>query len=364
MRLNFCLLLIFAITALAACAIASQMATGQLQGTIRFITKTPSTDIQHKVVLQCILLNTTARRTAIIPSMTQLYRVQPLFTQLLSLAATATRDNQTTLEASFTVSNLPLDKHYALYAFADVAGDQRLSVEQFAAQGWFANRSANLAIAAISLTATQPQQRDLTVQLFRSTPYKEASCESGRLEFKRGHIPVMNLWGSDLRQRGFAHGFLAAQQIVDWFRFYLLEEVVRDPQFYERKVVPMLVNRMKFDESFLLEAQGIIDGMAHAKTDHSSQDLFIPELNRFFKITEIMAINSYIEIESFVSEQAITIEERRRSACSQFAIWNDKTLHDRKLKGQLIAGRNVCRKQHSHCFCNSKFVFFLTIVTQ
>ncbi len=103
------------------------------------------------------------------------------------------------------------------------------------------------------------------------------------------------MWGT-YAQRGRAHGFLLATNIFDWFRFFFLEQAVGSAPLYLNEVVPFLKTNFTWPSEMMDEINGIIEGMKE-----SGVDMKVWELQRDFQAVDLMAINTYIEIEYFAS---------------------------------------------------------------
>ena len=70
---------------------------------------------------------------------------------------------------------------------------------------------------------------------------------------------VLHLHGT-AEERGFAHGFILAKQIIDFFEFFLLEDRVQSVEVYTTEVFPKLQagsGTFHFTSEFTLAADGI-----------------------------------------------------------------------------------------------------------
>jgi hypothetical protein len=144
-------------------------------------------------------------------------------------------------------------------------------------------------------------------------------------------IPVLQLNATNLRDRGYSHGYLLAPHILDWFYFYLLEEnfesIKKYTEFYT--LVDPASNFFSYPREYLIEIEGILHGM-QARTDC---DLFLYELNRPFDQIDLLAMNSFIE------RRTVKPDPRRTDDCpncSQVIVWNSLTDDKR-----MIIGRNM-----------------------
>jgi hypothetical protein len=140
-------------------------------------------------------------------------------------------------------------------------------------------------------------------------------------------LPVLQLRGT-AEERGFAHGYLAARQIIDFFEFYIIEDNWRSAKNYKETFVPFLEDHFDCPSEFLKECDAVIQGM-----QASGIDMRVEALERDFKRTDLLAINAYIE-----KRAAFPIADP--ASCTQFAFWGSQT-EGSELDGGLIAARNM-----------------------
>lgn len=139
---------------------------------------------------------------------------------------------------------------------------------------------------------------------------------NGTLAEKDG-LPVLTVWGTP-EERGYAHGFLLANEIVSLF-----DVVVGTDQFgggadgYTKRILPML-GRMKIDPQYVAELQGMLAGI-EARAQGSAQ---VPRLRRSLRYEDLVAVNCLADF--------------MKTGCSSFAAWGPMTKD-----GATIAGRNV-----------------------
>lgn len=179
--------------------------------------------------------------------------------------------------------------HYALFAFEDRDGDGVWDPGAPEPIGWFAATPGGC-FDPIEASDDDDGRRGVQVVLRAPTPFPAAPqvVEHGALRRVRG-VPVLHLRG-DAEQRGFAHGRLLATQIVDFFRFYVLEDKLRSVAAYADGFAPFLESHFAWPEAFRIECEAVVSGMRAAGVA-----LAIPELGRDFSLTDLFAINSYIE---------------------------------------------------------------------
>jgi hypothetical protein len=260
-----------------------------------------------------------------------LYQQQPIATKSYKYFFPQGKNN---LTLTFEFNSLPLDQPY--FVIAEFTGP---TVEKNI-MGWYTDEKCSW-LSYITLDQAHPQKH-ITIDAVGSVPpTKPQKIANGEIKFMK-NVTVVHLLG-DEKQRGFAHGYLLAQQIVDFFRFFNLHSDIGSCSLYTSKYVPMLERSVSgpggpffFSDEMLTEIDAIIEGMKANK----NVDLYFPELGRNFSRIELLAINSYVEFE-YLSSQGDDSDSSLRSACSQFAIWGSQTVQNSDLKGGIVGGRNM-----------------------
>ena len=257
--------------------------------------------------------------------------------------------------------------HYSVVAFMDLDQDGSLGFDPPEPLGWYAPEAAGW-IHPIDLSEGSLGRVDLTLRTPRPFPKEERRIDHGALRWKKG-LPVLQLNGTP-EDRGFAHGFLVGEQIVDFFEFYVLEDSWQSVARYEREFVPFLESHFDYDPEYLAEVDAVIQGM-----EASGMEMEVEWLGRDFRRVDLLAINAYIErraaqpsppatpsaTPSWVTADPPVQEDPLRPtpavppsaspagwasappdgpACSQFAFWGEAT-QGSELAGGLIAGRNM-----------------------
>jgi len=209
---------------------------------------------------------------------------------------------------------------YCVFAFADENDNGRWDPAEPEALGSYARRPAGR-FDVVSIGEKDVGGIDLTLKAPRHIPLGTRSMPGGTLTRIKG-IPVLQLSGGS-HTRGFAHGKLVAAQIVDFFRFYILEDKMRSAEAYESGFAKFLNTHFAYPEPFVTECKAVIEGMRA-----SGQNLMIPELGREFSLTDLYALNGYIETRAM------------RSSCTQFAAWGPRT-ESTDVDGGMVTGRNM-----------------------
>ncbi|MGD2110595.1 MAG: C45 family autoproteolytic acyltransferase/hydrolase [Phycisphaerae bacterium] len=130
-------------------------------------------------------------------------------------------------------------------------------------------------------------------------------------------VRVLRVWGSP-EERGYAHGFLLADTIVELAESYLAHGPLGGSlERYEKEMLPKL-GRMKIDPRHEAEMQGVLAGL-EAKRGGPAQIGFLGRPLRYEDVAAINCTGDFV-----------------RSGCSSFAAWGKLTKD-----GQTIAGRNM-----------------------
>ncbi|WP_425398498.1 hypothetical protein [Aeoliella sp.] len=211
------------------------------------------------------------------------------------------------------------DRPYCVFAYADLNDNGSWDPATPEPFGWYATEPAG----SYAIAASSPKSKQLSFRLTapHTMPTESQATEGGRITQIKGYT-VLQLSG-DAQLRGFAHGKLLADQIVDFFRFYILEDKMKSAQEYEAGFAKFLHSHFNYPAEFVTECEAVIEGMKA-----SGADLMVPELNREFSLTDLYAINGYIETRAM------------RSSCTQFAAWGERTA-DTDVDGGMITGRNM-----------------------
>ncbi|MHB1192245.1 MAG: DUF2141 domain-containing protein [Longimicrobiales bacterium] len=221
--------------------------------------------------------------------------------------------------------------HYSVVAFMDLDGDGTLDFAAPEPLGWYAAEAAAW-IDPIDLSHGGAGRADVTLR--RPTPFPRDGrvTDHGALRWMKG-LPVLQLTGT-ARERGFAHGFLVGEQIVDFFEFYVLEDSWQSATRYEAEFAPFLQSHFDYDPEYVAEVDAVVEGMKS-----SGMDMRVEWLGRDFERVDLLAVNAYIERRAAQPSPAAA-SSLNGPACTQFAFWGEAT-QGSELEGGLIAGRNM-----------------------
>lgn len=227
---------------------------------------------------------------------------------------------------TYTFGNLS-PGHYSVLAFMDLDENENLGFDPPEPFGWFAASSGGT-WDPIDLTHSDASGRDLKLRVPTPFPRADKVIEHGALVWKKD-LPVLQLWGT-AEERGFAHGYLAGRQIIDFFEFYIIEDNWGSAKSYQDTFVPFLEGRFRYPPEFLRECESVIKGMRA-----SGIDMKVEVLGRDFNRTDLLAINAYIE-----KRAAFPSPARSPSSCTQVAFWGARS-QGGTLNGGLVAARNM-----------------------
>ncbi|KAF0973497.1 hypothetical protein FDP41_008201 [Naegleria fowleri] len=270
-----------------------------------------------------------------IPNVVEITTLSPLRTNIQQISLPSQKF-PTSLKVPYRFDDLPLASYIVL---GQIVSGQPLT----SFNGWYRGGGAEY-FKDITLSDANNLVLNADFVIEGVTPYPTSYkfYTHGHFRFVKG-LPVLSLFGNE-KERGVSHGYLLAQQIIDFFRFYVLEGAILSAKNYLNIHVPVLKSSaFKYDTVFIQAVEGVYSGMIA-----SGIDLFIPELNRNFQMIDIIAINAYIELEYIASHGVPNIasndyltkglreklsqqprnkmrQSKPHAACTQFSVWNEFT---------------------------------------
>ena len=123
---------------------------------------------------------------------------------------------------------------------------------------------------------------------------------------------------------------LLARHILDFFRFFVLEDMVQSSKLYLEHFAPSLSARVHPTDQFEHGIDGVLAGMRSTNIS-----LFVHELGREFAAVDLIALNAYSAYGAFTGNGAT------RDSCTQFVFFRDATRGAPDVAGGTIAGRNM-----------------------
>jgi len=225
----------------------------------------------------------------------------------------------------FSFDDCAPDADFAVVAASDPLGDSQPHPELYAPIG-HCRSGASWEYGFVRCSSAVPTARcDITADAASPWPAVPAAVPHGKL-WDEGPVHVLHTWGT-ARERGVAHGMLLGAQVVDFFRFFVLQRggAVSAVQ-YETVLLPYLRTSMRVPAPMQEEIDGIIDGARSVGVS-----LHVPELARELTAWDIVATNAYLELGFLASRSASS-----RFGCSQVAFWGSWTV-----PSGVVAARNM-----------------------
>jgi hypothetical protein len=141
---------------------------------------------------------------------------------------------------------------------------------------------------------------------------------SGKLETVDG-LRILRVWGDDF-QRGYAHGFLLADDILALLNGVLSSKsVLPDPAAWDRQILPVAAERFTLTDRQTAELEAMLQGIRAAR---AGRGLRIDAIGRDLSRADLEAMNSFADW--------------IRVGCSSFSAWGTLTGN-----GETITGRNL-----------------------
>lgn len=209
---------------------------------------------------------------------------------------------------------------YLVWAFLDENSNGKADYHLNEPTGWYTDNSGSPSIINLLKRPVKNIEIRLKKLKIKSEP---ETVLNGRLKILNG-LNIVQLSGS-YYDRGYAHGSLLANQILDMIKYFNIEFGAKSAKRYEDIVIPYVEKHFSFTIDETEELKGIIDGIKSTNTD-----IFIPEINRNLDISDLKALNCYGEWLSL--------------GCSSVSAWGNNT-RDSELRqgryGGMIIGRNM-----------------------
>ena len=130
---------------------------------------------------------------------------------------------------------------------------------------------------------------------------------------------VLRLHGPDIRERGFAHGYLLAEEIRDDLDAALKSLPMFDATKYETKLLPWAAKHFEWDNDAIQELDGIFEGMSGKL---GKDGLVSKSLNRELTRQDLNALN--------------VLADYFGPACSGFSVWDKRSSGGAVLQGRTL----------------------------
>jgi len=159
-----------------------------------------------------------------------------------------------------------------------------------------------------------------------------------------GNNWILQTWGTH-QQRGFAHGYLLSQPIMQIYQNYIFTILAMSNPTIYNAIVSFYQNSFVIEQKYEVEAQGIIDGMIAAGTD-----MYIPALNRNLNKDDLLAFNCIVDLHSYFG----SLQPIGGSApgCASLSSWGTSTQADSLLNGNVVISRFLDWDQDASLIAN------------
>jgi len=215
----------------------------------------------------------------------------------------------------FSFENLP-DSLFYIWAYIDENNNGNVDYNLNEPTGWYSHEDG----APDELNPFQVSESPVVINFKKlnilNSPQK---TRNGALKIKKG-LKILKLNGKPY-DRGYAHGSILADQIIDMIRYFNIEFGAKSAKRYDKVIIPYVEKYFTFEEKYIQELSGILDGMKE-----SGSNLMIPEINREININDLKALNTYGEWLSL--------------GCSSVSAWGRNT-NNTELRRGMIIGRNM-----------------------
>ncbi|KAH8096248.1 hypothetical protein JL720_3608 [Aureococcus anophagefferens] len=142
-------------------------------------------------------------------------------------------------------------------------------------------------------------------------------------------------------QRGWAHGYLLAAQILDFFEFFVLEDRVRGAPAAIKSRYPAirdaLERRIALSPTAERKVRGMLAGMAASGANLSTSV-------GNFGYGDLLAINNYNDFSRILELDGRPARHEREDSCTQFVFFGDLTGGEGTIAGRNMDGENDVRK--------------------
>jgi len=162
----------------------------------------------------------------------------------------------------------------------------------------------------------------------------------GKIISDTSGVKVIKVWGNHY-ERGFAQGFLLAENIRDIYTGYMLPFMGKYLEAIKEHI--RIEKVIKIDPIYHDEAKGMIDGMGEA-------GVFIED----FDTNNILLSNAFLDLLGITSLRELR-ELRKKLGCSSLVSWGDAT-KETSLKGKSVITRHLDWPIHENVINNQVIV--------
>lgn len=142
-----------------------------------------------------------------------------------------------------------------------------------------------------------------------------------------GDKTVLKIWGNHY-QRGYAQGYLLADEIKEVFTDYFYTMQVFSDQDYYNQLWDFTTSSFAPDNRFITECTGIAEGMAA-----SSAGAYVAVLGRNLEAQDLLMLNASVDLAYLESSKELQL------GCASLASWGSSTQADEILQGSAVITR-------------------------
>ncbi len=143
-----------------------------------------------------------------------------------------------------------------------------------------------------------------------------------------GEYKILKVWGSHY-QRGYAEGFLLADNIMNLSKNYFLSYLFQNNATSYESARAYFLQNFQIEPKYINEAQGLINGVRD-----SGANLYSSVLNRDLDYNDILFSSSITDISAVFSMNV-------QLGCCSLSSWGISTSYDSQLSGNLVITRHV-----------------------
>ncbi|MDZ4122280.1 MAG: T9SS type A sorting domain-containing protein [Candidatus Cloacimonadaceae bacterium] len=159
-----------------------------------------------------------------------------------------------------------------------------------------------------------------------------------------GDKKIVHLWGNHY-QRGFAHGYLLAEECMQIYYNYFYQTVTYSNNAAYNNLMNFMQARFCTEQKYLDEVQGILEGVQAAGVS-----TFNPGLGRELTAQDILLANAIVDLNSVRTE--LLGEDNLSLGCASLSSWGASTATDSLLAGNIVITRLMDWDRNSHLLNN------------
>lgn len=149
------------------------------------------------------------------------------------------------------------------------------------------------------------------------------------------NLKIIKVWGTH-EQRGYAYGFLLAEQIAEMLDDYIIQYGFSGNLMSYEMVKSWFKANFEIEDKYKIETQAILNGIKDAGFLPRFKQIYLRDPDAY----DLIAANAIVELAT-------------QLGCSALASWGESTQNDPELNGELIITRNLDWEIHPALYRNS-----------